>query len=134
MKKIIMIAAAGVIFVLLGGIAFYAIPYVKANQSIVYVNRNGTGASEESDWLSVSDLQLLQIVEEDMIREEIGIELNTKTKLSWQSWNRISVICDITAAAEYTDSGEELARYRQKREIVFHFSHLKWKVVQVNIL
>ena len=110
-KNIIIIAAACVVFALLGGIAFYAIPCV-ANQSIAYVNRNGISASEESDWLSVSDLKLLQIVDDDMIREDLWVDLKTKTNLSWLSWNRISIICDITATAEEWDSGEEPVQYQ----------------------
>lgn len=113
-------------------LALYSVPFVRANECIVFVNKNGTENSEDSDWLSVSDLKSLQIVDDDVLGENTYIEISTKKRISSVSWGKISLSYDISAIARDWDTFEEIEMYQGKRTIHFTLSGTKWIVEGVD--
>ncbi|MBQ7035282.1 MAG: hypothetical protein IJN34_06055 [Clostridia bacterium] len=127
----ILLAIGAVVLCLLAFVAFYAVPFVRGNNIIVHVNQNGINAEVESDWITNEDLKLMQIVDNDLIREDTYTSIKTKTNMSWISWNKISIIYDITANVKNWDDNAKIVQCDGKREMIFVFSDFKWIVEKV---
>ena len=135
-KKIIVILSIiiAVFLILCAVAAFYAVPFVKSNECIIFANRNVISEDMGNDWISGSDIKALHIVDDAYIKDGIYIALNTKVSISDFSWNKISLVYDITTTVKEWDSFEKIESFNQKREIVYYFSDFTWKVERVNIM
>ncbi len=111
-------------------LCFYAIPYVKGNDCIQYVNKNAALA-EEDTWISVDNLKFLRIVEEDDIREDTMITIRAKPRFNLLSWNKLCIRYRITATITDWDTLEEIKKIQQERTVVFTFLDFKWVVESV---
>ncbi len=129
-----MVALICLVVLVLAVSAFYSFAYVKSNQCVVVVNKHGLTKSEESDWISLSDLSKLQIMDDDFVaKEDIYIEIRTKTKINSISWNKISFSFDICAIARVWEGYEEIGQYQGTRTVNLKFSNFKWIVESVDI-
>lgn len=76
-------------------------------------------------------MKQLQIVDENILKENIYISLKTKEKFSWNSWKKVSIIYDVTAIAREWETYEETAYYEKTLTINFVFSNFEWIVESV---
>ncbi len=129
----ILIAVLIAIFVIFMGFAsYFAMPYVKSNELIVFANKNKIESFEEDAFVSFEDLKSLQIVDIKLMEDMKGsyVELKTKKKLKFLSFDKVSISCDIKAEL-YTFTGNIIGQYKGEKEILFEFSNFKWNVIEV---
>ena len=135
MKKWILVVAAGVILLSsLLAVVYYSFAFVKLNDCIVFVNKNGVQESEESDGISNSQIKQFQIVEDEFIEENFYIQIKTRKKITNLSVSKISFLCDITVTVKDWESFDEVKVYNQKQETNFYFEDFKWKVDSVKVV
>lgn len=123
-----------IIIIIFAIIFYFVIPFVEGNNLITYANNNKIGNIENSEIISISDYKKLQIVDEGLISENNFISIKTKRKISLQAINKFSIVYDIRATIDDSESLEKIAEYQTKREIIFCFKNFKWIVESVNII
>lgn len=134
-KKGIAIVAALSSMVLLTIIllSFYAVPYIKGNHCITYVNKNSfTDEYPEENWIAYSDFASLRIVDEQFINDNTYVSIHTKPQFSFISWNKLCITYDIVAEINDWETWECVEKCQQQRKIFFTFSDCKWIVDKVN--
>ncbi|MBO5321263.1 MAG: hypothetical protein J6B22_01485 [Clostridia bacterium] len=131
-KKIILFTILAVILIsFLSLIVFYAVSFEKFNTAIAYINKNGSSNSEETDWISISDLKKLQIVDDIFITEDNYIIVKTKNNVKFKSLGNVVYTVDVKAVVNDWETGSNVAECSGKLQIDFKFSDMKWRVVKV---
>lgn len=133
-KKIFLTVLIVLTVSVLSLIAFYAVSFEKTYTAIAYINKNGSTNSDESDWISESDFEKLQIVDEHFITEDNYIKIKTKNKIKLKSLNNIVYVVDVKAFVQDWETGSKIAECSGKLEINFRFSDMKWRVKEVEKL
>lgn len=125
------IALSCVVTVFLGIVAFYAVPYVKADNLITHVNRNGIENCGEADWISRQDVAALQIVPSAVLQEDVYVSFDSDLKIQLPAWGSIVLTYDLNANVQDWETWDVTDCYHQKKEITFVFSQGKWRVTAV---
>lgn len=134
MKKLALVVVCVFCVSLVLIVAYFSVAFIKLNDCIVYVNKNGVQESEESDWISNSQIKQFQIVEDEFIGENFYIQIKTRKKISHLSINKITFRCDVKATVKDWESFDEVKVYNQKQEANFYFEDFKWKVESVTVV
>ena len=132
MKKAITITISCLLIAIVSVCAIkYVMPFVNINRVIVAVNKQYT-EDEGLSWISGEDIRKLQIIEEKY-RKEDGYYVSLDTRLSFKKFtlDKIVVIYEITATVKEFDTWEEVANYKESKELELIFSILKLKEVKV---
>ena len=100
-------------------IAFYSLPYIKANSLIVYVNKNAINEVQKDSWVSEEEMKLLQIIDESALSDDLNISVKTSTSVTNVSWSKISFLYNINVVIKDGETQEEIDRYQGKRTVDF---------------
>ncbi len=133
-KKILLIIMAVLLLaVFFGGtVFFYSTPYFKGKNCIAYLNKNGIDNCGESEWISMSDLELMQIVENDIfLQDNRYVVTKIRGKTEWNTLTKICVSYDVTAKVMEWDSYTEIKEYQGQIVVDFVFSNFEWRVESV---
>ena len=130
-RKCFIYAIIFIVVVLAIILIFYAAPFVKGNNSVVYANKNVIDINSKSVWTSSSNLKKLQIVDESLIQDNHFISIKTKSSINILSWNQILITYKINATVSDWDSLEKIKEYQETKTIVFKFLRLKWIIDNV---
>lgn len=130
--KVLIAVLIALFVIFMGFMSYFAMPYVKSNEMIVFANKNKIESFEEDAFVSFEDLKSLQIVDIELMEsiKDSYVQLKTKKKLKVLSFNKVSISCDINAEL-YTITDNIIGQYKGEKEILFEFSNFKWNVIEV---
>ena len=117
-----------VLFLLLCILAFYSLPFVRTNQTILYTNKHIQ--SENDSCLLEKPLEYLRIIPHCINSEDTKISITTNCAITIKTWNELVVCYHIKATVKDWDTWKHIAVYYGKRTLNFSFKGRRWIVTE----
>ena len=136
MKKIIaiLIPAAIILYVILCVVAFYSIPFSKANALLISANKSDISYKiEDEAYISEQNYRKLRIVDKALDENEY-VQLKTEKKYHFVDFKNIELICSVKATIDSFDEMGLTDSFVKKIIISFSFIDYKWIVTDVSIV
>ena len=127
MKKpviITIIITAVVMTLLIGSImAFYAIPFVDANNWLISLNKNPSTSTKQPQ-------ELLKIVEDEFLTENYQSNIRSKKNITIEAWDKISIHYSIHIKIRDAETWEIVKEYDKKVTVTYVFYNGSWLCTQ----
>lgn len=137
-KFIILIPIILILLAFLSIVAFYSIPFVKANNLLKTAN-NRTLAEiadvfkedVEKTYISKEHYEKMRVVKGDLADNEY-VELKLKSKINFSNLTTINMTCNVRAIVYLFDEFKFLREYNDVLTVTFTFQGGQWKVTNVD--
>ncbi len=136
-KKIIIILIPLIILglLILSIVAFYSVPFVKANSLLVSANKSETinVFDDDDSFISQDNYNKLRIIGREIYEDEY-VRLKTSKKYDFINWKNVDLICSVNTTVVSFDKNVVSDSYTKELIISFSFIKGKWIVSNVDII
>lgn len=130
----IVIPAAIILLVILCVIAFYSIPFSRANALFISANKSDSPYKlEDETYISEQNYRKLRVVDKTLDENEY-VQLKTEKKYHFVNLKNLDLICSVKATVDSFDEMGQTDSFVKKIKISFSFIDYKWIVTDVNIV
>lgn len=130
-KAIILSVTITIILSVLCVIAFYAIPFVKANSLLISANKAEiSNEFDDETYISAKNYEKLRIIDRALNEDEY-VQLKTGKKYRFMNLKNVNLICSVKATVNLFDEAKPTYSFEKNIIISFSYTNHKWIVTNV---